>query len=539
MKTWIACASALVLAAACGSSKEATQALEAMNLSTGSSGIVHYASKSGSGDSVTLKDVVLGDGSGNGLKAKSMVLAGLNVTKDGKPIVKSITVKDMTMEKPVPGLTFNLGTVSLTNANDVVGQFMAAAFTKDGPGNPPAFKDWEFAKLSMNGLKVSGDLKAMGAAPGGKFTVSMDELSASDLKQTIFGAGKFAGLKGDFDIPAEAGLGFPVVGKFDFGVGDIKNLRGGLFADAFMAGVNAGADPSAISTVQTDVMAKMTSPIDGGYDSLTWTPMLFEASGAKLTISKIEQKIGRDANGVATSASSPRTTIAFTSDAAGGQLGQLAGTFMNMVGYPTVELYGETDASFDPATDTTRYKKYTFGLTDGFDIQMTAGLQGLKDALTSLFSSIAALENPPAAPEPADPNAPATPAPAMPDMSGLEKLKVVDFDLTLTDKSFVTKMFALGPMMGAQDPEALRNDIVSMISSMGPDLTSAGLDASIANELTTAISNFIKQPGTLHIVMKPAAPTQLVGAKTPLTKAALGFSATSTPGAAPAPAKPK
>jgi hypothetical protein len=543
MKKWIVCASALVLAAACGSSKEATAALEAMNLAEGKgSGIVQYASKSGSGDKVTLKDVVLGGGSGNGIKASQMVLDGLDVTADGKPLVSSITLKDIQPEQAVPGLTFNLASVSISNANEPVAAFMAAAFTEAGPGDPPPFEQWQFGKISVNGLKVQGDLAAMGAG-GGSFTVNMDELSASNLKDTIFGAAKFAGLKGDFNIPAEAGAGFPIVGKYDFGAADLKGVRGGIYADAFAAGLASGGDPSAVSQMQADMIAKMKSPIDPGYDQLTWTPMSFEASGAKLTISRLEMKATRT-NDVVTAVSSPRATIAFTADAAGGTLGQMAGGVLSMVGYPTVELYAESDATYDPATDTTRYKKYNFGLTDGFDMQMTGGLQGLTKALASLVSamtSVGSITPPePVAPDdPADPNAsPAEPTPpaepAAPDMSGLAELKVVDMELTLTDKSLISKIFNLAPMMGAQDPEALRNDIVNMLSTAGADLANAGFDAQVSNELMTAVSNFIKQPGVLKITLKPAAPVALAAPGAKLDKATLGFSAVHTPGATPA-----
>src|SRR5262249_24495202 len=153
----------------------------------------------------------------------------------------------------------------------------------------------------------------------------------------------------------------------------------------------------------------------------------------------------------------PRSTIAFTTDAAGGQLGQMAGAALSMVGYKTVELYGESDATFDPKTDTTVYKKYNFGLTDGFDVQVNGGLQGLKTALSSLMASMAASSTP------ADPNAP----PKVPDMSGLQQLKIVNLDLTLTDKSIMEKVFQLAPMMGGSDPAHMRNDIVQMLTAMG------------------------------------------------------------------------
>lgn len=552
MKTWIVCASALMLAAACSSSKEANAALEAMNLADGSSGLVHYASKSGFGDKITLKDVVVGPGQGEGLKAKSMVLDGLDVTADGKPLVTSITLNGITPEQAVPGLTFDLKSISITNASQPVAQFMASAFTKEGPGTPPPFEQWQFGKVSVNGLKVAGDLAAMGAGAG-SFNVTLDEISASNLKDMIVGGAKFAGLKGDFNVPAEAGLGIPLVGKFDFGAGDIKNIRGGIFQTAFQAGFDSAMNPAAAQTLGADVMKAMTSPIDPGYDTLTWTPILIEVSGAKLTTSRIEQRVTRNGEGIATAVQSPRATLAFTADAAGGQVGQMAGVFMNMVGYPTVELYGSGDATFDPATDTTRYTNYNFGLTDGFDLQMKGGFQGVSKAVASLVSSlmsmgstlspitppeVPAVPGEPTAPaEPSTPAEPPAPTPTMPDLSGLAELKVVDLDLTLTDKSIVQKIFNLAPMMGAPDPAAMRNDIVTMLAGMGPDLAQAGIDPTLSNELMAAVADFVKQPGTLHIVLRPPAPVAVAAPGALLTKQSLGFTATHTPGA-PAPAAP-
>ena len=107
-------------------------------------------------------------------------------------------------------------------------------------------------------------------------------------------------------------------------------------------------------------------------------------------------------------------------------------------------------------------------------------------------------------PEPLDPDAPVdvdAPVPAVPapDMSGLEKLKVVDLDLVLTDKSFVDKMLALAATTNGQDVETRRTDIVNQLASLGADMSGPGIDAAVVTELTTAVANFIKSPGTLAI----------------------------------------
>jgi hypothetical protein len=527
MKIWMVCASALVLVSACGSSKEATAALAAMQLADGKSGMVKYEAKSGSGDKVTLKDVVIGPGDGSGIKAKSMILDGLDMTDAQKPVVTSITLKDITPEKETPGVTFKLASMAIVDANPEVGEFLASAFTEAGPGTAPAFEKWSFGKISINGMTLNGDLAAMGMG-GGKFNVLMDEFSASSLKNTVFGGAHMGGLKGDFDVPAEATGGVPVVGKFDFGTADIKNLRGGMFATAFEAGMNSAMNPEAASTVEADILKSMTSPIDPSYDSMTWSGMNIEASGAKLTVSKTSADVKRNADGVAVAVSSPRATINFTADAAGGQIGQMAGMGLSAIGYPSIELYGGGEATFDPATDTTRYTNYNFGLTDGFDISMKGGMQGVKDALVALVGAMSSYET--MMTQTVDENGNPV-APAAPDMSGLEKLKIVDLDLTITDKSFVNKMLALAPMMGSQDAETLRTDLVNMISSMGADLSGSGIDQALANELTTAVANFIKSPGMLSIKMAPATPVALAAPDQTVTKESLGFSATATPGA--------
>src|SRR5690349_6817925 len=114
MKVWIASASALLLATACGVSKEATEALTAMKLQDGaSSPLIKYAEKSGSGNTVTLKNVTMGDPETGtpGFKASSMVLGGLEMSDAGKPVVATITFKDVAPAQPLgEGLSLNFST---------------------------------------------------------------------------------------------------------------------------------------------------------------------------------------------------------------------------------------------------------------------------------------------------------------------------------------------------------------------------------------------------------------------------------------------
>lgn len=532
MKKWVACASALVLISACSASKEATAALEAMNLEAEtSSPVISYKGKSGSGDNVTLNDVVIGGGTGNGVTARSMTFGGLDVTESGAPVVSSITLKGISPESGLPeGTTLVLDSISVEGLNDVAGQFLASAFTDAGPGTPPPFEQWEFSRVSINGLNLTGDFSGMGAPAesAGKFNVALGEFSVSDLSKEIFGKAHLSGFKGDFDVPAEMG-GMPIVGKFDFGTADINNIRGGIFADAIQAGMNSAFDETAMATVQADLMASFTSPLEPGYDSFTWSGLNAEASGVKFVVSKLEQKATRNAEGVVTALATPRGTMTFSADSSAGVLGQQAAMGLGMVGYPSnvVQLYGESEATFDPATDTTRYSGATFGVTDVVDVKIDGGFQGMKEAIAALMTSMSAFDQSMAG---------MGGAPAMPDMSGLENLKVIDLDVTITDKSLVNFLLGLGGMFGGGDPATLRADVVNMLSSMGADLAGAGIDPSVSTELSAALAEFVKQPGALNIRLKPAEPVALGAASAPLTKQQLGFSASFAPSPATAPA---
>jgi hypothetical protein len=503
MKMWILSVGAVALLAACGSNKDTEAALTAMHLEDGKSGPIQYATKTASGDKVTLKDVVIGPEGQGVLKAETLVFDGLGMTKDKKPIFESAVLSKVGLQQPVPGVTFVLDTIRIDKPNEITGTYLANVLSSGEPGTPPEFKLWELGEISLNGLDVKADLSAMGA-PGGSFNVKMDTLSAKDLKNTIIGAGKWAGLKGDFDIPAGAGAPFPLKGAFDFGTIDLAGIRGGMIADAFMSGLQSAMDPMA---AEGKVLATMSSPIDPGFDFIKWTGMNFAVSGATLNVGGGEAKTDRNGEGVAVGMRAPRAVVSFKADAKGGEVGRLASEYLGKVGYDSIELYGESDGTFDPKTDTTRYSKYNFGMKDGFDLQMAGGFQGLKEALASLMTM--------------QPTAPG----GMPDMSGFKNVKLVDLNFVLEDKSLIDRLLKLAPEYGGMQPEALRTDIVNQLKSLGADMAQGGVDPAVSKEFSTALSQFVEKPGKLTVQIKPSAPLALDGSA-PLTKDALGFTAT-------------
>jgi hypothetical protein len=142
------------------------------------------------------------------------------------------------------------------------------------------------------------------------------------------------------------------------------------------------------------------------------------------------------------------------------------------------------------------------------------------DAMSSFQGSMAT----------ADPSAP------QPDFSGIAELKVVDLDLTITDKTLVNFMLGVAAMGTGGDVETLRTDIINQVNALAGSLPPGSVDPTVATEFSNAMAAFVKQPGSLNIKLKPAQPMALgaMGAS-PVTKEQLGFSATFTPSPTPPP----
>jgi hypothetical protein len=166
------------------------------------------------------------------------------------------------------------------------------------------------------------------------------------------------------------------------------------------------------------------------------------------------------------------------------------------------------------------------------DVKMTGAVQGMTKFMAALIGTMNSFEQSFTATvdDPFAPPGQSTPSsPPEPDMSGLAALKIIELDLTVTDKKLVDLALGAAETFGVGDRATLRNDVVNMLQGMGADLSSAGLDPTVANELTAALAEFVKRPGSLSIKLKPVEPVSMESPNTAFTKQQLGFSATFTP----------
>jgi hypothetical protein len=586
----LAFASLLVLSG-CGVSREAMLALETMQiLENNTKPGLSYTSVSGSGNDVTLKGIELkapadfmlaidgqgGDGAEGGnvagpldptappavvARAESMTFKGLTM-KDGKPTVRDVRLNNITPNIPLGDVTLSLGTIGLDGMNEATGTFIASAIGMDAALAPPPFEQWAFAKAEIGGIKLAAPIP-QDEGEEGDFSLELGELSFGEFTSTRLGEAKLAGLKGAINVPGMV----DIAGTFDFGTLTASEINTGFLGKAFMAGIATGMNPEE-PVDYAAIYRDFTSPLDGGIDRIDWTGMAANFSGLKLDTSEMHAKVTRNADGVVVASDLPRFSMKMTADAAGGTVGAMGKMVLAMAGYQSdvIEMYSSASASFDPAKDLTRWTDYNLGVTDMFDVKMSGGVIGLKQALPSLVSGLMSVADmavgeagasswdgdtegpeeesgdteaaPPeddAEDEAADDMfGGASPEMVMSLMMGVLPLQLTDLDIAITDSQLMKFILESQAAEAGQDIAAFRADLVAMVAASSVFLTDAGVDAAIASELTTAASAFMAGPGTLRIQLKPKTPLGVMSAMaTPLTKDNLGFTATFTP-AAPA-----
>jgi len=184
-----------------------------------------------------------------------------------------------------------------------------------------------------------------------------------------------------------------------------------------------------------------------------------------------------------------------------------------MLGYKDITLKAAGVTTYDPDADIVSYSKGNnyIELVDGARIAYDGKLEGF-----SAYSKAAAAMNTPYGPDPS----------AM--QEAFSKLTIHDFSISIDDDSLVDRMFTLAASQSGDDPQQLRNQAVMMMGMAPMMAAQSGVDADLLTEAVGAATEFIKEPGTLTISIKPPSPLNLGSIDDPatLTKDALGFSAT-------------
>jgi len=593
MKLRLAFASVLALSTAACASGPALEALTVMQILENNAGDgISYAGRSGSGRNLTLRNVSLKapatvaaevdlaaraapapvpvpGKSAVVAHAETLTFTGLDM-KGGKPVFTGLVARGVTpVQEAGDDTRMKIGSIGIEGMNAATGAFIASAFTKEGPGQPPPFEQWAFKKASVKDITIAGDIGGDSGEdsaedstpnPTGAVKFEMSEFSISNVKDKVIGLTRFGEIKGDLNVPGS----FPVAGVFNLGTLDFTNIRAGMFSDAFAAGMGS-ADGG--KTDWGKVFAGYTSPLEAGLDGVKWSGMSANFSGLKLDGTPASYTAVRNADGVVIETKVPRSAFKLTADSEGGSLGAMGMMLMAMGGYPSsvIEVYTQGDAKFDPAKDLTRYDNYVVGVSDVAEIKVAGGVLGLKQALPTLLTGLMTVaestgsiaeeamggedaagddgqkeDDDADAQDDADAGdgnpfgkmPPEAQGAVMQMVMGLITLQVTDLDISITDKQLVKLILNQTASASGQSVEAYRQDLVNMINGSKVFMTDAGIEDALASEVTSAVAGFLSKPGTLRIQIKPKTPFGAMSAMMGMpTKESLGFSATFTPAA--------
>jgi hypothetical protein len=381
--------------------------------------------------------------------------------------------------------------------------------------------DWTFKTLSGTGLTadvdIGGDQPITASATLGGF--ALNDMKAGQLATFDFNdfaldfTGKFdeTAINGTISVDAitAAKVNLPYWSAYFDGLAALLGAMPKLIAE--------GTDPADLEVAATGLPV-LSSPIDYGMDSGTLTGLVVDVAGVNLTMPEYSFEAIRDRQGRVIRQISPRATMTLTGDASKGPGGAAVGMGLGFLGVQSLSFSGESDYSWNPATDVVSLDKFDFGM-DGFFSMSFTGEFGDQ---SKIYEEIAA---------------------AYPDMSGeatlasFSKMPIHSFNFTLRDEAALSKGFGIASGFMGATAEELRTTVADTVRELaGEDGLGAGLgiDTAIADTLIDGIADWIVEGGTLSISLNPAIPFRASAFTDPsqVTADKIGFSVTHTAAAA-------
>lgn len=480
------------ITARAGDPAKAGDALAALKLDSSGAGFATFGDSSTSGDSATFTDVVIApDGPDDALKIGKVELGGLDMTADGATFSK-LVVSDVEI-----GDGSEVGTLdnfTILNPSPELAAFLSTAFSGEDPGEFPEIDEISFDAISFGDFEIKG----------------MDGIAENSLKIadiSLRGMGD-----GELEAAVLSGLSFN-------GIEDGEALTGGMKKMAFyganydfLEDVQAlGEDPDE-DEVMALVMTAMSDATNPPYDGIVMEDLMFEGSGINFALPLMDIIVQRDSQDRMTATVMKPMTMTLSADPDGGEGGAELAEGLSMLGYKDITLKAEGVTTYDPETDIVSYvggNNY-IELVDGMKISYGGKLGGF-----AAYSKAAAEMNTEYGPDPEMMT------------EAFSKLIVHDFNLTIDDDSLVDRMFTLAASQSGDDPQELRNQTVMMMGMAPMMAGQSGVDMELISEAIGALTEFIKEPGTLKIGLNPKTPLKISDFEDPsqMTKDALGFSA--------------
>ena len=492
-----------------GDAAQARNALAAMSLDTSGAGRVSFADSSVEDDGARFTDVSVSirgdeDGDGADLVIGTMEFDGLNFENEAASFsslkLSNIEIVPRDEEDRADG-SMTIANIDLLNPSPELAAWVASLGGSGVPAPFPEPSAVNFDRWSLNGFEFNLD----DGEEVVDFTIdSIDLGGAENAKMAVASLNSIA-------IAGTSDEGVPFAVNLD-----AINLLG---ADlAFVEAIQAHAgDEEAMS--EALMGALYDNPMDPGFDRFQLENLSFAGEGVSFAMPSLDSFVERDADGNPNRFVTPDFSMTLSADPAAGEAGSELAGVLGSIGFETLELKGAGVSTYDAATDTLEYSADDnyLALTDGFTLRYGGKFEGYNEYARS-FANMDM-----------DEMAGAPDQQIM--LDAVSNLILHDFTLVLDDQSMVDRVFNLVAAQSGEDPAALRQQAIAM-TAMAPMMAAgAGVDMEIVTEATTAVSEFLQEPGTLTITLAPAEPISAatfadIEDPSQITKDMLGLSVT-------------
>ncbi|WP_143435277.1 hypothetical protein [Henriciella aquimarina] len=487
-----------------GDPAEADAVIAAMSLTNSGDGLVEYGEKSMDGAKATFSDVTIASDDGGSVKAGTLVFEGLDMVED-KASFSKLSLNDISIEdEELEDGSVKVASIEVLNPTPELAAWLASSLGQADPAPFPSPEQIGFAAWSIN------DVTANFSDSDGDGTFSLANFEVRDLTDQKAKRAMLSGLKFDFveaqdDIPVKVNLDSLSVSGLDLSI--LEAVQQNMDDEEAMG--------------QAIINKIYDEPMDPGYDSISMDTFSVDAAGASFKMPSFDATITRNDDGQPVKYVTKPFTMTLDADPDGGEAGAGLAQALSMVNYEKVEMKGAGSAEYDPEEDIVSMdaKDNYFELVDGAKFSFGTKLKGY-----SAYSKQAAeafdIEAMEAGEEP-DP---------MAFQNALGELTLYDFELAIEDDSLMNRIFSAAAAQSGQDPEQMRNQMAQM-AQMAPMMAQgSGVDMELVSELSSAVSAFITDPGTLTIKLAPEEPISVATLESMedpsmLTKEYLGFSA--------------
>lgn len=495
-----------------GDPATAAAALSAFSLGDSGAGRVAFADSNLKGDTATFTNVTITPTDDNGeddtpILAKKLTFDGLGMI-DGQANFSRMTLTGISIEPhdldENETVDATIGKVELINPSPETAAWVASLLGKGKPAEMPVGEALSFDKWAMNDL--SFNMSEEGKEDN-RFVI--ESIKLTGIKNERAEQMLLKNMHLDIDSTAKN-----ETVKFDLDQVEVRKADMSLLR-AIAEGDKG--DGEAIAKSMIEIMNN--NPIDPGYDYFNVSGLDMAVEGVNFAVPKMTNRVIRNKAGQPIRVYAEPYKMTLNANAEGGEFGEQLASGLATMGYDKLTLTGESDADYDPDTDTLTYKtgQNYIKLDDGFKLNFGGKVEGYSSY--SKATSQMALNGPDAV----------NPEAMMED--ALKDLIIHNFEIKLVDNSIVDRAFNAYAAKSGEDPQQLRNQSVGMLAMAPLMLGGSGMDMELITDTTGALSKFLTSGGTFTLKLAPKQPikiSELVEMEDPsaITKETLGFSAT-------------